>query len=69
VFPIFTLKCRNAREDSLRIEKISGTFYPSTGRFVGKGGKETWERTGLDNTVYVELKKVSIDCKAGGYSM
>jgi len=68
VFPVFTLKCRNAREDSLTIEGISGTFYPSTGRFIGKGGKETWERTGLDANVYVELKKISVDCKAGGYS-
>ncbi|MCD6067620.1 MAG: hypothetical protein K0S33_2446 [Bacteroidetes bacterium] len=68
VFPKFTLKCRNAREDSLEITDIIGTYYPSSGRFVGKGGKTTWKRTGLDDDVYVDLKKVSIDCKSGGYS-
>jgi hypothetical protein len=68
VFPPFTLKCRNAREDSLEISGITGTYYPSSGRFIGKGGKTTWKRTGLSDAVYADLKKVSIDCKSGGYS-
>ncbi|HEY1040773.1 MAG TPA: hypothetical protein VGF30_15265, partial [Bacteroidia bacterium] len=68
VFPAFTLKCRNGREDSLEIKGISGVYYPSTGRFIGKGGKASWKRTGLDDNVFAEIKKVNIDCKTGGYT-
>lgn len=67
VFPAFTLKCRNGKQDSLEIKGISGIYFPSTGRFIGKGGKASWARTGLSADVYADLKKVNIDCKTGGY--
>jgi hypothetical protein len=68
VFPPFTLKCRKNEYDSLVIENISGVFYPALGRFIGKGGIETWERTGLPKTVFAELKRVNIECKSGSFS-
>jgi hypothetical protein len=67
IFPPFTLKCKNNIDDSLVIENIAGVYYPSSGKFMGKGGIETWERTGLAKNVYAELKRVNIDCKTAGF--
>ena len=57
----------NPRGDSIAIENTSGTFFPSYGKFVGKGGKVSWERCGLDQSVFATIKKYSIDCKTGNY--
>ncbi|MES2678368.1 MAG: hypothetical protein V4635_00725 [Bacteroidota bacterium] len=62
-----TLIGQNSRGDSIAIEETGGTFYPTSGRFVGKGGKVSWERCGLDNSVYASLKRYTIDCKTGTY--
>lgn len=68
VFNNFTLTGRNPRFDSISIQNASGFYYPSSGIFYGKGGKVSWERTGLDNKVFATLKKYTIVCKSGGYS-
>ena len=68
VFPSFTLVGANPRGDSIAIENVQGIFYPSTGRFVGKGGRVSWKRTGLDDGVYADLIRVNLDCKSGGYT-
>lgn len=68
VFTEFTLYGRNPRFDSISVEKTSGTYYPSSGRFYGKGGRVSWKRTGLNDDVYAEIKKYNIDCKTGGYA-
>jgi len=68
IFPEFTLVGTNPRGDSIMIEKVSGNYYPSSTKFIGKGGKLSWERTGTGNDVYASLKKVNLDCKTGGYS-
>lgn len=68
IFPNFTLIGINPRGDSISIENISGIFYPSWGRFVGKGGKLSWARTGLSADTYADLKRLTIDCKTGGYT-
>lgn len=68
VFQEFTLNGRNPRFDSIAVENTSGTFYPSSGRFYGKNGKVSWERTGLGKDVYALIKKYTIDCKTGAYT-
>ena len=67
IFPDFTLVGSSPRGDSIMIEKISGIYYPTWGKFIGKGGKVSWSRTGVGSDVYADLKRVSIDCKTGGY--
>jgi hypothetical protein len=67
VFTDFTLSGRNPRFDSISIENTNGTYYPTSGRFIGKGGKVSWERTGLKEDVYANIKRYSIDCKTGTY--
>ncbi len=66
-FNNITLIGSNPRGDSIAIEETDGTFYPTSGRFVGRGGKVSWERCGLDNSVYASLKRYTIDCKTGNY--
>lgn len=68
VFPEVTIIGKNPRTDSISIDNTQGTYYPSSGRFYGKGGKVSWKRTGLPEDIYAELKKYTIDCKTGGYS-
>ncbi|MDF2449516.1 MAG: hypothetical protein K0R26_2020 [Bacteroidota bacterium] len=68
VFPKFTLVGASPRGDSISIENIQGIYYPSWGRFVGKGGRLSWKRTGVGDDVYADLIRVSLDCKTGGYT-
>lgn len=67
-FKNITLVGVNPRGDSIAIEETQGTFYPTFGKFVGKGGKVSWARAGLDASVYATLKRYSIDCKTGNYT-
>ncbi len=67
VFQDFTLSGRNPRFDSISIENTNGTYYPTSGKFYGKGGKVDWKRTGLGEEVYANIKKYTIDCKTGAY--
>jgi hypothetical protein len=68
IFPVFTLVGSSPRGDSISINNIQGTYYPVTGKFVGKGGRLSWKRTGVGNDVYADLVRVSLDCKTGGYT-
>ncbi|HWY38329.1 MAG TPA: hypothetical protein VNY73_07200 [Bacteroidia bacterium] len=68
IFQDFTLSGRNPRFDSISIENTSGVYYPTSGRFYGKGGKVSWKRTGLTEDVYATIKKYTVDCKSGAYS-
>lgn len=68
IFPKFTLVGASPRGDSISIENIQGIYYPSWGRFVGKGGRLSWKRTGVGDDVYADLIRVNLDCKTGGYS-
>ena len=67
-FENITLVGVNPRGDSIAVEETNGTFYPTSGRFVGKGGRVSWERCGLDNSVFASLKRYTIDCKTGNYA-
>jgi len=68
VFSNVTLSGSNSRNDSINIENTSGTYYPTSGRFYGKGGIVSWKRTGLNADVYADVKKYNIDCKSGAYT-
>jgi len=67
-FPKFTLVGASPRGDSISIENIQGVYYPSSGKFMGKGGKLSWKRTGVGDNVFADLIRVSLDCKTGGYT-
>ncbi|MBS1638349.1 MAG: hypothetical protein JST26_20715 [Bacteroidetes bacterium] len=67
IFPSFTLVGLNPRGDSITVDNIQGIYYPSAGRFVGKGGRVSWKRTGLDEGVYADIIRLNLDCKTGGY--
>ncbi|MBA3665428.1 MAG: hypothetical protein H0W61_14630, partial [Bacteroidetes bacterium] len=67
VFNNITLVGVNPRGDSIAIESTSGVFYPTNGKFVGKGGRVSWARAGLGDEVYATIKRYTIDCKTGNY--
>jgi hypothetical protein len=68
IFEGITLVGSNPRGDSIAIEETSGTFYPTHSRFSGKGGRVSWARAGLDEDVFAEIKRYSIDCRIGSYT-
>ncbi len=68
IFPAFTLIGSSPRGDSITIESIEGIYYPSWGKFVGKGGRVSWKRTGVGDDVYADLTRLTLDCKTGGYT-
>jgi hypothetical protein len=68
LFENVTLIGANPRGDSIAIEETSCTFFPTSGRVAGNGGKVSWARCGLDNEVFAEIKRYVIDCKTGNYS-
>lgn len=68
IFKDITLIGVNPRGDSIAVEETNGTFYPNVGNFVGKGGKISWERCGLDKEVFATIKRYTIDCKTGNYA-
>jgi hypothetical protein len=63
-----TLKCK-FREDSIQIQKTSGTFYPFTKEWDGTNGKVTWERAGYEpEDVYVKLKDYALNLRKATYT-
>lgn len=55
--------------DTSVILGTTGVFYPTEKKWVGKGGKVTWKRDGLDESqIYAELKKYSILLTKQGYT-
>ena len=58
-FNNITLYCA-VKADTATIFGTSGTYYPTEKKWVGYGGKVTWQRAGIDDKlVYAELKKYS----------
>ena len=68
IIPLTTIIGASPRGDSISIEKIQGIYYPTWKKFVGKGGKISWARTGAGSDVYADLNRVTLDCKTGGYT-
>ncbi len=55
------------KSDSLDVKNTSGNYYPLSQMWHGQFGKVTWERNGLDSTVYAQLNNYKIDCKQQNY--
>lgn len=49
------------KTDSVAVLGTSGAFFPWAGVWRGAGGKVTWERAGLDSTVFATLGKYQIE--------
>ncbi|MBK7964284.1 MAG: hypothetical protein IPK10_02495 [Bacteroidetes bacterium] len=60
-FPKMDLTCY-AKDDSSVITGVSGYYYPLSKSFIGKGGKLTWTRAGLNPaTTYADILSVTVD--------
>lgn len=69
VFPSLNLTCLNNSNDSAVIYNTKGVYYPTSGTWIGQGGKVVWKKTGLsENTVYAEIKNYRINAKTNAYS-
>ncbi|MBL7894788.1 MAG: hypothetical protein JNK50_05820 [Bacteroidia bacterium] len=68
IFKDIIMVGQNPRKDSMYIEQTSGIFYPTFGKFYGKGGRVSWARAGLGDEVYADIKRYVIDCKSGNYT-
>lgn len=70
VFRSMDLRCL-AKNDSSVIYATSGVYYPTQDKFVGKGGRITWERAGLDpNETYGIIEgSYEIRTKGSSYSV
>ncbi len=67
VFPKLDLICLS-KGDSAVIYETSGTFYPTTNKWVGKDGTVLWERAGFEKEkVHAEIKNYKIDLKSPQY--
>ena len=67
VFPQFDL-VYISKGDSARIVGTSGVFYPTLKKFIGKGGRVTWERVGLPkDQVYADLGGFAIDVSGSDF--
>ena len=69
VFSALKLTCY-ANNDSSVIYNTKGTFYPTQNRWIGKGGKITWKRTGLSpDSVYALVNNYNILLKFSKYNI
>lgn len=50
-------------EDSLTIASTSGSFFPTTGKWIGKGGYIYWDRTTLGANVKAQLSDYEWDVR------
>lgn len=68
VFYPLDLTCYSSN-DSMVIYETQGIFYPLTDKWVGKGGKVLWERSGfMEDEVRATLKKYEVFLKYSKYT-
>lgn len=69
VFDETNLICYSKKDSSI-LYNTKGTFYPVTSKWLGVGGKLTWERAELSiDTVYAMLKDYKIGMKSAGFTV
>ncbi len=70
IFEQIDLRCL-AKNDSSVIYSTSGVFYPTEDRFIGRGGRITWQRAGLDpNETYAIIEgEYEIRTKGSSYTI
>ena len=68
VFPKMDLYCV-AKGDTSIIYKTKGAFYPTTGKWAGKGGRVLWTRAGIpESRSYADLSSYTIELKSSKFS-
>jgi hypothetical protein len=68
-FDALTLTCYS-KGDSSVIKNTKGIYYPTEAKWVGVGGKITWERAGFSpDSVYAEVNKYQISVKSPRYTI
>jgi hypothetical protein len=68
IFAKLDLACYASR-DSIAIFDTRGIYYPTLGKWKGKGGRVTWERAGYDpDMVYAELDFYEISLEHASYT-
>ncbi len=68
VFLDSTDRKRIFRKDSIIIENTRGSYFPFQERWIGKGGKVTWERSEFSpDEVFVNLNNYEINMKRSQY--
>jgi hypothetical protein len=69
VFEALDLKCYS-KGDSSVIYNTSGTYYPTENKWIGKGGKITWQRAGYSpDSVWAELDEYQISVNTPTYKI
>jgi hypothetical protein len=68
-FPPTTL-IGSIKGDSITVLQTTGVYYPFENKWVGKSGKVTWQRAGLDpGKVYCNFKDYTINLTGNGYTV
>jgi len=68
VFPSLDLICQ-ANKDSSIILNTKGTFFPIENKWIGEGGKLTWERAGYGpDEVYAQIGNYEVDMRFSKFS-
>ncbi len=69
VFDEMNLKCYSKRDSSV-IYKTKGTYYPVTSKWIGTGGKVTWERADLPkDKFYATFSDYEIGMKSAKFEI
>lgn len=69
IFDGMTLTCYS-KGDSSVIENTKGVYYPTERRWIGEGGKITWERAAFSpDSVYAEVNNYQIEVKSPRYEI
>ncbi len=67
IFPSLDLICQ-ANKDSSVIQNTKGVYFPVENKWIGKGGKITWERAGFGaDEVYAQIDNYEIDMRFSKY--
>jgi hypothetical protein len=67
IFPSLDLICQ-ANKDSSVIANTKGVFYPLENKWLGEGGKVSWERAGFGaEEVYAQINNYKIDMRFARY--
>jgi len=68
-FDTLTLTCYS-KGDSSVIYNTKGIYYPTESKWIGQGGKITWERAGFSpDSVYANINKYVISLKSPKYKL